>query len=421
MLKYVSFFVFQTSHIEDNSESINSDASTEAQRDSGEISESNTEANSKRNSFNNDYEIENKTELSTDLNKLDYAATKSNDIEETKGTQKNNEEMESTDVGKEKNENHKAIDTETAESTIDLIAMQISIEKEMLENETEEKENAITEQNLENLVLNDDFSEGLNKIEKPNDDVKATRENLLEKGNEYFDKIIDLSEMNANERLIKGDKSNTQERYFCEDGNISKANEFATEDIQTEKDIQQADTKSSQDIKIENKNDDNRVDHEDTTSSIQKLADVIDSEKSTDQNKIEVLLSDINTAETTTSDLNFVLNYSSADEDISLAELSHNDLKLSQNKLNTPLIVLDESTADSLKSTANSTDSETRNLKNVCLTTSVKILVHRLRAEDLTFLRQPKVKLKRINVEQYAEEYQAKRRRITGRGKSKLF
>ena len=328
--------------------------------------------------------------------------------------------MESTDVGEERNQKEKAIDTETTENTIDLITVKKSIEKEMLENETKEKENANTEQNPEKLVLNDDFCKAFNKVEKANDDVEATNENLLEKRNENLDKIIDLTEINANEKLIKDDKSNTQE-MFCEDGNISKANEF-------EKDTEQPDTKSSQDIKNENKNDDNAVDHEDTTPSIEKLADAVDSEKSTDQNKIEIPSTDMktavkyqNTTATTASDPNFVLNYSSADEDISLAELSHNDLKLSQNQLHTPLIVLDESTADSLKTTANSTDSETRNLKSICLTRSVKILVHRLRAEDLTVLRQPKVKLKRVNVERYAEELQAKRRRTTGRGKSQFF
>lgn len=100
-------------------------------------------------------------------------------------------------------------------------------------------------------------------------------------------------------------------------------------------------------------------------------------------------------------DLNIVLRYSSAEE------LEKSDIET------------EKLTVASVKSEDNheGTDSDTRHLKNLCLTKNVKVLVRKLRAADLTSLRQPKVKIRRVSYEKYAEEFRNKRRRITGKGK----
>lgn len=74
----------QASPVEDNSrESINSDMSTVAFKDSGEVSESNTEIHSKRNSVTNDTELEIEKIPENDLNKRTETTTEHKESTET--------------------------------------------------------------------------------------------------------------------------------------------------------------------------------------------------------------------------------------------------------------------------------------------------------------------------------------------------
>lgn len=81
--------------------------------------------------------------------------------------------------------------------------------------------------------------------------------------------------------------------------------------------------------------------------------------------------------------------------------------------------LLDETSMDSTRSTEihDSTDSETRELKHLCLRRNVKVLINKLRPCDLANLRQPKVKVQRASYEKYLTEFRPKRRRVEEKGK----
>ncbi|XP_065361243.1 FK506-binding protein 5 isoform X2 [Calliphora vicina] len=437
----------ETSTLEDNStESINSDMSTVAFKDSGEVSESNTEMHSKRNSVNNDTELEMEKIPENDLNKSTETTTEHKESTETEQEKINKEQLEDEEITQNTNKDEKETkqasetenkaDTSTKESETNEkpskdteIKITDELNKTDLENKIEANEKQPKQEENKDLAT-ESISEKSTDVEKSMEmDLdklttidKATNQ-TEEKAEDASLKLTEVPETSEikevkNEKPAK-DKDSNQLKQAKDSNEILLDKDKSLQEVNS-KDTNKTDIKTSQTLENEDKEankteDKPNEEHQITKETLEKDLE-LNTEDSTTANKEDKVIScethpkGEETLESETidkdshsqslqEDLNIILHYSSGEE-----------LDKSDNET-------EKLTVASVKSEDNqeSTDSDTRNLKNLCLTKNVKVLVRKLRAADLTSLRQPKVKILRVNYDKYAEEFRNKRRRITNK------
>ncbi|KAM7355438.1 uncharacterized protein ACRADG_001485 [Cochliomyia hominivorax] len=399
------------SPVEDNSNESISNESTEAHKDSGEVSETNTEINSKRNSINNDNEVEDKITQNDDSNEITTKQKESEEADkdanlaeqqkttETYQTPKDNEEKQ--DISDERVREEKSEKGKDTENKLQKNDDQENLNTRVKAAANQEKE---IETEIKAADIPEKQEEELNKESK--DDVKE----------KVSDKLKTIGKEDNKEELkeeIKETKGMAQGKDKQED----KDKDTVPENMETQDKPQEEESKIKE--SLENEEEFKLIYDEEKNDSLKK------------DNKAEQEAENDNTTLHNKEDQ---VNVSNQDESLntsqlqneSLIELHYSSNEELENERNSSKTKLSSETkadkkrarspadTDSNK-TRESTDSETRKLKNLCLTKNLKILIKKLQPVDLINLRQPKVKIQRIKYEKYLEEFKTKRRRVTGK------
>ncbi|XP_037822719.1 uncharacterized protein LOC119611265 isoform X2 [Lucilia sericata] len=344
--------------IEENSD--DSDMSTAAIKDNEEVSETNTEMNnSKRNSINSDNEfLTDKIDENEDLNEEDETTTKQIEIKETEQEEKTQE-----DTSKDEQQSKDALG-----------------QKDKEDKQTEEK-SLIYELNEKDLK---------NKTETTISEDLTTTTTIAEKstaGEESIEKV--------SETLTINDKVNSNESEKLEETQQDNKTE-KPDDLEIKNNETSEKTKETLEKNLVSKEiteDANRTNNSNQDSSLPNTETERSETKDKESHSQSLL-----------DESNIVLHYSSC-EDLEASKTQAEEIKSET----------EETKDESVKSEEYSDSSDTRELKNQCLTKNVKVLVRKLRPSDLTDLRQPRIKIRRVSYEKYMEQLRAKRRRMAGR------